>query len=84
MPFHTYTEIVREDARLSLEEGVCLRAAQVMRACAADVGLDHPWRDRFEELASQFEEDAATVAALPAPAGSEGPPAPVIPLRLVS
>jgi hypothetical protein len=47
------------EERVTLEQEVCGRAAQVMRACAADLGLDHPWRARFQELAVAFELDAA-------------------------
>jgi hypothetical protein len=65
-----------EAAPYSLEVDVCAHAAQTMRGCAASVGLDHPWRDRFDELAVGFEQDALAVAALPVPEDpADGPPA---------
>lgn len=77
MPF---TQLQQQAATgpYALEVEVAIRVAQVMRGAGADLGADHPWRDRFDELAAQFEQDAVAVAALPAP---EGPAVP--PLRLV-
>jgi hypothetical protein len=88
MPFTKSQDVVQAQdgpegmgaAPFSLEVAVCERAAQVMRGCAADLGLDHQWRERFDELAIGFEEDAVAVAALPSPEDpGAGPPT----LRLV-
>jgi hypothetical protein len=73
-----YTKLKEQaqDGPCALEVGVCIHAAQAMRACAADLGLDHQWRERFDELAVQFEADAVAVAALPSPEDpGVGPPA---------
>jgi hypothetical protein len=73
MPFTRHAERLADHPVL-LEEDVCIRIAQVMRGAAADLGLTHPWRDRLDELAVQFEQDAEAVAALPAREAAAGPP----------
>jgi hypothetical protein len=78
MPFSKLKEQTQGGA-YETEVSVCCHAAQAMRACGADLGLDHPWRDRFDELAALFEADAVLVAGLPEPQGSEA----VTILRLV-
>lgn len=51
----------------SLEVEVCERAAQAMRACAADVGLTHPYWTQFSRLATDFQQHARRMGSDPGP-----------------